>query len=582
MGSIQLKNFTGGLDTRALPEVTQGGVLIVGTNGHISRGGAFEKRAAFVEKFDLPSYSIGLTATAQTLVTFGSRVAPAMPAGIVYQRLAHPTNAQIELVRVLKAELFSGKVYAVGLFADGSRHHFFDGVYTADWFDGRARATFSVLAADDTTVIKAINVGGINIIAGTEIPWAGSINDTVAQIVQSINGILSDPDYEATQFNNAISLTADVVGTAANGLTVTIVTEGTWQIDPTTVLTMQGGAVTAGTFEPGTFVKTYQQKMYSTSGSVLHFSGIKEPTKWNKDTAIGAGFIDLAEEGAGFEELTSISVYMEYLAIFAPSAVMIYYFDPDPNLSRRRQTLEGVGTSAPNSVAQIGGGDILFLDESGIRSLQARDNTNSAMSSDIGNPIDTLVTADLAEITIEERARLAIGLQEPVDGRFWMILGRKIYVFSYFQGSRISAWTTYEVPFEIEYAIRFRRRIYVRAGSKVYVYGGEGVRPVYDDTKALAWLPFLDANAPLTEKQWNGLDAVARGQWKISAAFDPNRPEIEGDVARVSNTTYNTGRIGMGGRSTHISLRFESEGEGFASISAAAIHHDLDPEEDSG
>lgn len=40
--------------------------------------------------------------------------------------------------------------------------------------------------------------------------------------------------------------------------------------------------------------------------------------------------------------------------------------------------------------------DVFFLSESGIRSLRARDSSNAAFASDIGNPIDTLI---LSEIT---------------------------------------------------------------------------------------------------------------------------------------------------------------------------------------
>ena len=47
MGTVWVREFTGGLDARRLPETTAGGVLIRARNGHISRGGEFEKRAAF-------------------------------------------------------------------------------------------------------------------------------------------------------------------------------------------------------------------------------------------------------------------------------------------------------------------------------------------------------------------------------------------------------------------------------------------------------------------------------------------------------------------------------------------------------
>jgi hypothetical protein len=43
MSTIWIKEFIGGLDTRRMPATTPGGVLLRGVDGHITRGGEFEK-----------------------------------------------------------------------------------------------------------------------------------------------------------------------------------------------------------------------------------------------------------------------------------------------------------------------------------------------------------------------------------------------------------------------------------------------------------------------------------------------------------------------------------------------------------
>src|SRR5206468_3229300 len=63
MGSIWVKEFTGGLDTRRLPETSPGGTLVKAIDGHINRGGEFEQRAAFVPVFPLPKGTVGLAFT---------------------------------------------------------------------------------------------------------------------------------------------------------------------------------------------------------------------------------------------------------------------------------------------------------------------------------------------------------------------------------------------------------------------------------------------------------------------------------------------------------------------------------------
>ena len=54
MGTIWVKEFTGGLDTRRLPVTTTAGVLIKANNGHINRGG--EENTYFGEDFASSGY----------------------------------------------------------------------------------------------------------------------------------------------------------------------------------------------------------------------------------------------------------------------------------------------------------------------------------------------------------------------------------------------------------------------------------------------------------------------------------------------------------------------------------------------
>src|SRR3546814_10554479 len=66
------------------------------------------------------------------------------------------------------------------------------------------------------------------------------------------------------------------------------------------------------------------------------------------------------------------------LAIFARRAIQIEYVDPDPALNQQLQVLNNIGTVAPHSVVSFGDSDVFFLSESGVRSLRARDSSNSA------------------------------------------------------------------------------------------------------------------------------------------------------------------------------------------------------------
>lgn len=806
MGTIWIREFTGGLDTRRMEETTSGGALVVAKNGHISRGGEFEKRAAFVPTYFLPAGSVGLAAAADKLVIFGSGPPPSgLPVDVRYQRLQHP-NGVTPLVRIRSYDLFSSTLYVVGEFEDGSIFHFFYGNRVDDWYDGRARASFDVTGGsvvgaaaatgsfeitggtndpantiDDVTVngisiigapvqhtgsnattaaaiaaainsfvsspdytatalgavvtvtaaamgaaangrviavtvtgdatygsvanmaggangttsqlsnlringvavigapvlwttsnentaamiaeainsyvstpdytatavaatvniaavdvgpasngfpvdftltngltvspssglvlsegasgaavaatgslsvlngvpgsgnqIDMITIGGVNVISGP-IPFTVNPVVTAWAITQAINTYKSNPDYTATVTGATVKITASVPGVAANGKVITAATSGAVSIG--LISNMSGGA--DGAFQPGAFVKTSGKKVYSTSGSVLHFSGINTPTKWSTDN-VGAGFIDMASETSGSEKLTAVAKYQDKLAVFAERTVLIEYVDPDPALNRLVQTLNNTGTLSAKSVTQFGDNDIFYLDESGLRSLKARDSSNAAATTDIGVPVDTLVTKKLAELTHAEREAV-IGAIEPRDGRFWLAMKDVIFVFSFFNGAKVSAWSTYEpsyysgsteIKFNVEEMVVFNRRIFIRSGNTIFSYGGLGSALSYDATVAEAWLPYLDANAPTQDKNFTGVDAALEGEWQVSVAMEPTNRLAEDKVSIETATTFNGLAHPSIGRSTHISPRFRTTGDTYARLSSVVIHYEGEDLED--
>lgn len=814
MGTIWVKEFTGGLDTRRLPETSPGGVLIKARNGHITRGGEFEQRAAFLQAYTLPADTFGLVATRSGLVVFGSAPAPTMPAGVAYQRLQHP-DATPTLTRVLSADVAMGKIYVAAEFSDGAILHFYDGAIVSDWFDGRARATFTITGGttpgtDDVTNIK---VGGVAIISAP-VAWTSTKEATAAAVVAAINSAVTSPDYEATVNGAAFTIISKLPGSAANGRIVEFTLDGI-KIDPVSAVlaggsedvntpatfTITGGntnpgasavgsfriaSTTAGTaisgihvegtalisapvtyagtpaqqaaavvvainaltgtsgysatsaanivyvravakslapngkaitvttptvrvgwtgrdddipvyasmtvdsfvslsggaspetssiqsvkvggaaittasipwatshqataaalvaningnsgtsgysatrvgaqviltaagvvapstsitfdllngltispssllmpetpitYQPGDFVRTVGQKVYSVAGPNLHFSGIKTPTKWTT-YAVGAGFIDMSSENSSSDPLTAVARYQDLLAVFSDRVIQTWFIDPDPALNRHAQTMENTGTSSPRSVTNFGDADVFYLDESGLRSMRARDSSNTASTNDIGVAVDSLITAKLATLSPAER-RQVVGLIEPTGGRFWLVMKDQIFVFSFFGGSKISAWTTYDttyrldgetVVFDVTDAVVLDRRVYLRSADEILVYGGSSGDLVHDDTEAEAWLPYLDANDPTRKKQFSALDVALRGVWRVAAAMTPDDEAIEDDVAVATRTTYNIdGAIPFQHWATHVSLRLRTQGVGPHTLSACVIHYEGSDDDD--
>jgi hypothetical protein len=233
----------------------------------------------------------------------------------------------------------------------------------------------------------------------------------------------------------------------AGGVTQLVVT-GTWVSADTFTVSISladgrsqlhgAGALTA---VAPTFGLTYKKKNYLLGGGQnLFFSGLNEPTVFNDPNVAGSGFMELGNEYGFSDHALGAAIYQGNLATFARASIQIIQLDPDPANYKVLQTLENIGTVNGASVQGIGDLDVLFCAESGVRSLRVRDSSNNASVVDLGTPIDSLVQARL----LSEGSDVMASVVEPISSRYWLSIDDLIYVFSYFPGSGIAAWSTYE------------------------------------------------------------------------------------------------------------------------------------------
>jgi hypothetical protein len=185
------------------------------------------------------------------------------------------------------------------------------------------------------------------------------------------------------------------------------------------------------------------------------------------------------------------------------------------------------------------------------------------------------VTAQVRAMTESQRERI-IGLIEPTQGRFWLIAGSTIYVFSYFPASKVSAWTTYDTEFDVTGAAVFGGNVFLRGADKVYAYGGTGAAPVYDGCLARARTPFLDAGSPSRAKTWQGFDVAAEGAWRVGLHFDPGTPDTTEAPVAIFGSTHRHGSLPVSGRSTHASITFETTHEGPAKVGSLVLQFEGD------
>lgn len=465
MAYILVESFSGGVDRSRPRYVGPAGTLWSGINGHLTRGGDFEKRKEFAVHLNLPAGTFGMAKTADGLYTFGSAADPGVPAGITYMRLEHPTDAARTMTKVLSWDLFAGLLYVIAKYDNGDVRHFYDGAHVDDW-----------------------NAGGTN---------------------------------------------------------------------PTGY---------------GSIAKTHRRKVYSPVGSILWFSELDVGNVF--DTAeSGSGFQNMSNHHSGSDVVRAMTTYNELLAIMSRRVIQIWDMQDDDANNAPFQTLTETGTRSPRSVQGFGDVDAFYLSDSGVRSLRARSGTNLAGVNDVGTPIDPLIREYIGTLT-DAQVEDACSTVEPVDGRYWLALGGRIFVFSYFPTKKISAWSWYEPGFDITDLVTLNDRVYARAGDVIYLYGGASNDSYGSDYDVTAALPFLSGGKPGTFKNLNGMDLASTGTWNCKVLVDPNDEAQYIDVGDLQGVTWFDDGIGVPGHCTHISPVLVHRGAGQASVSQIGIHTD--------
>lgn len=330
------------------------------------------------------------------------------------------------------------------------------------------------------------------------------------------------------------------------------------------------------------FARTFKDKMWAGAGAQLFFSGFADSlpdcTKWINDetgppVVVGAGFLNISTQDRGAEEVVAVGVYQDRIAVYSRQNTQIWNVDPDPDQNSLYQTLYNVGAVSAESVVEYGDLDLFALDSSGVRSLRARDSSNLASSDDVGVAIDGELVDHMRAVGPSAVASAA-GILEPREGRYFLSVGDRVYVFSNFPGSRVSAWSSYDLGGVVSAWASSSDRLYARIGDDIQVLGGL-TGDVYDDTEVVAELPFMDSSSPGDTKQYSQVDLGVVGSWSAEIATEPALPDEWETVAKVNQTTYGSQqKAGLQARGTHIAMRFKTTSAERAILGNVLIHYE--------
>jgi hypothetical protein len=323
-------------------------------------------------------------------------------------------------------------------------------------------------------------------------------------------------------------------------------------------------------------VRTYGSKMYGVDGRLLRFSAINDPTKWTPPTTgpnDGSGYIDLSAQDADSTNLVGLEVYYSQMAIFSNLSTQFWSLDPDPTQNQFRQLLRATGLLGKNAMTQFGSGDVMYLSPHGVRSLRIQNVSLTAGTTDVGTPIDELITSLMITNgpTWFQDARMMI---QPRTGRLFVMLQDRIYVLSTFQEPAITAWSVFDAPFKFVAGCVSDPYVMLRGDDGViYQYGGDLLQ-TYDTTQAEVITPALACDSPSRMKTFHSFDVGAEGTWTLSAGCDPNNQGTEETVATFTGATYMNPDMSMPEVATHISLRFRTTDASRARIGYVSIMFD--------
>lgn len=127
----------------------------------------------------------------------------------------------------------------------------------------------------------------------------------------------------------------------------------------------------AGTPPDGDFILAHSGRLWGMTAdrTTLKWSGLLNGSQWN---AGGAGSVDITEHLSDDDFIVGLAPFQGRLVVFCRESIVVFINTQDPGSAGAGLTIKdripGIGCISKNSIVNVGT-DVLFLDETGLRSL---------------------------------------------------------------------------------------------------------------------------------------------------------------------------------------------------------------------
>lgn len=252
-------------------------------------------------------------------------------------------------------------------------------------------------------------------------------------------------------------------------------------------------------------------------------TNLNKTTVYWSDTLVGtsfttgtAGSLDLENVFTnGTDEIVHLAAFNGFLVIFCKKCIIIYAGAREPSTMYVEDIIDGVGCVARDTVQDIGS-DIVFLSDTGVRSLGRLIQEKSAPMRDISRNVRDQLLAEVSgeggiiQSAYYEKEAFYL-LTIPSLQKVWCFDVRSTLEDGSF---RVTTWTG---PSFNSFCVTRNRKLYIGTSLRVSEYGG------YTDNNSAYTMSYytthLDAGAPSNLKMLKDVSFIFVGGWDTTISI---------------------------------------------------------------
>jgi hypothetical protein len=307
----------------------------------------------------------------------------------------------------------------------------------------------------------------------------------------------------------------------------------------------------------------------------VYFSDLLDPTEWKTGTS---GYLNISEVVPNNDPIVALASHNGFLIIFCEKHIVIYENPVDPSALTLKDTVDGIGCIARDSVASIGT-DLLFLSSTGVQSLQRVVQEKSLPFRDVSKNVrDGLLSNVNSEVLKYIKA-----VYYPIDAHYLLALPSTGFTYCFDTrgvlengGSRVTIWKDIKpTAFNLTKA----KELYI--GKQGYIGKYSGYQDNGVTYRMSYYTNYFDFESPATVKMMKKINLVAIGgsaqaisfKWGFDYTSNYNTQVVALDAITIYEygigeygiATYSNGialdnaQVNAGGSGKVVQLGFESD-----------------------